>query len=349
MNRSDTTARSVVSVNPPQLRAVLAFLRRARRLARAQPSTPSGDGFGIPFVDYARGDGVAIGAGHDAEWSPVLIDDATMWVWAYRGLWGLDTRDRFGGERAPAGPRYERDGSVRSSWANPLGWAGLLTVAPRETDVADLLAQRVAALDRELRELDAEIEAQRGALRGLRVEARSLANYDHTRSRAQARRATRAERELALNQAIATRAGLADERQAHLATLSRPIAPESPQAHVSKPHLPHRSDQERRTRFLELWAVLSIPLLLSSIAVALTASPLALVTTILIFVAIFTGVEAIARRRFVSFLVSLLRLVGAVVLFVVLAFLFLDHWRIAVSVLIGVAALVLLLGNLIRG
>jgi len=113
----------VVSVNPPQLRAVLAFLRRARRLARAQPSTPSGDGFGIPFVDYARGDGVAIGAGHDAEWSPVLIDDATMWVWAYRGLWGLDTRDRFGGERAPAGPRYERDGSVRSSWANPLGWA----------------------------------------------------------------------------------------------------------------------------------------------------------------------------------------------------------------------------------
>ena len=82
---------------------------------------------------------------------------------------------------------------------------------------------------------------------------------------------------------------------------------------------------------------------------ALTASPLALVTTILIFVAIFTGVEAIARRRSVSFLVSVLRLVGAVVLFVVLAFLFLDHWRIAVSVLIGVAALVLLLGNLIRG
>jgi hypothetical protein len=339
----------VVSVNPPQLRAVLAFLRRARRLVRPQPSTPSGDGFGIPFVDYARGDGVAIGAGHDAEWSPVLIDDATMWVWGYRGLWGLDTRDRFGGERAPAGPRYERDGSVRSSWANPLGWAGLLTVAPRETDVADLLAQRVAALDRELCELDAQIEVQRGSLRGLRAEARSLANYDHTRSRADARRAAQAEGELALNQAIARRADLADERQAHRATLSGPIAPESPQAHLSKPHLPHRPDQERRTRFLELWAVLSIPLLLSSIAVALTASRLALVTTILSFVAIFTGVEAIARRRFVSLLFGLLRLVAVVALVVVLAFLFLDHWRIAVSVLIAVAALVLLLGNLIRG
>lgn len=339
----------VVSVNPPQLRAVLGVLRRARGLARAQPSRPSGDGFGIPFVDYARGDGVAIGAGHDAEWSPVLIDDATMWVRAYRGLWGLDTRDRFGGERAPAGPRYERDGAVRSSWANPLGWAGLLTVSPQETDVADLLAQRVAALDRELRELDADIDAQRGALRGLRAETRSLANYDYGRSRADARRAVHAKGERALNQAIATRAGLAEERQAHLATLSRPIPPESPQAHLSKPARPHRPDQERRTRFLALWAVVSIPLLLSSIAVALTASSLALVTTILVFAAVFMGMEAIARRRFVSFLANLFLFGGAVALVVVLVFLFLEHWRIAVSVLIGVAALVLLLGNLLRG
>jgi hypothetical protein len=339
----------VVSVNPPQLRAVLGVLRRARGLARAQPSRPSGDGFGIPFVDYARGDGVAIGAGHDAEWSPVLIDDATMWVRAYRGLWGLDTRDRFGGERAPAGPRYERDGAVRNSWANPLGWAGLLTVSPQETDVADLLAQRVAALDRELRELDADIDVQRGALRGLRAETRSLATYDYGRSRADARRAVHAKGERALNQAIATRAGLAEERQAHLATLSRPIPPESPQAHLSKPARPHRPDQERRTRFLALWAVVSIPLLLSGIAVALTASSLALVTTILVFAAVFMGMEAIARRRFVSFLANLFLFGGAVALVVVLVFLFLEHWRIAVSVLIGVAALVLLLGNLVRG
>ena len=62
---------------------------------------------------------------------PVLIDDDTPWVRDYRGLWGLDTRDRFGGERAPAGPRYERDGTVRPSWSNPLGWAGLQKVPPR--------------------------------------------------------------------------------------------------------------------------------------------------------------------------------------------------------------------------
>lgn len=82
--------------------------------------------------------------------------------------------------------------------------------------------------------------------------------------------------ELALNQAITTRAGPADEHQAHLATLSRPIAPEPPQAHLSKPHLPHHPDQERRTRFLEIWAVLSIPLLLISIAAIRSARPSAL-------------------------------------------------------------------------
>jgi hypothetical protein len=70
----------------------------------------------VPFVDYARGDGVVIGPGGDAEWHPVLISDDVPWVAEYRGLWGLDTHDPFGGERAPAGPKFERSGSVRLSW-----------------------------------------------------------------------------------------------------------------------------------------------------------------------------------------------------------------------------------------
>ena len=69
----------------------------------------------------------------------------------YRGLWGLDTRDRFGGERAPSGPRYERNGSVRTSWSNPLGWAGLLKIPPHDHDLAHALEQRIAELDRTAR------------------------------------------------------------------------------------------------------------------------------------------------------------------------------------------------------
>ena len=80
----------------------------------------------------------------------MLIDDETPWVRDYRGLWGLDTADRFGGERAPAGPRYERDGSIRPSWANPLGWAGLLKVPPAGRGPASCCGERVAEIEGEL-------------------------------------------------------------------------------------------------------------------------------------------------------------------------------------------------------
>ena len=338
----------VVSVNPPQLQAIVSFLRRARHPGGRRPSPHGDDGLGIPFVDYARGDGVAIGPGQEVTWNAILIDDETPWVRAYRGLWGLDTRDRFGGERAPAGPRNERDGSVRSSWANPLGWAGLQKISPGDAEVTDLLTERVRKLELELGELDAGIEAERSALRSLRVEARSLEHHDYGPAEAADRRRKLVEREAALNQKIAVRTRIAEEHRVHLATLSRPFSADPPQAHMHKPHRPYGSDQQRRTRFLELWAVISVPLLLSCIAVALTASPLALVTTILIFAAVFMGIEAIARRRFVSFLARLLLLLAGVGLSGALVLLFLAHWRLAVSVLIGVAALMLLLGNLLR-
>ena len=232
-------------------------------------------GVGIPFVDYARGDGVAIGPGHDAQWTPVLIDDDTPWVRDYRGLWGLDTRDRFGGERAPSGPRYERDGSVRASWANPLGWAGLLKVPPSEEDLAEALRERVAALDGELEELDPKIEAERAALRGLRAEARSLSTHDYARALADRRQAEVAEREAELNRTIALRTSLAEERRAHLATLAGPIPPEPPRPTSERP-----TDRAARNRSdargsSSTWAAVSTPLLLGSVIVVLVASPLA--------------------------------------------------------------------------
>jgi hypothetical protein len=339
----------VVRVDPPQLRAVLGFLRRLTRLAIWRPSTAHAIGLGIPFVDYARGDGVAIGHGHDAAWTPVLIDDDTPWVHDYRGLWGLDTRDRFSGERAPAGPRYQRDGSVRTAWANPVGWAGLLKVPPRPDDVPALLAERVAALDAELTELDAAIDSERDTLRRLRVEARSLEAYSATRAGAAARLAEVAERERALNQRIADRTRLAEERRAHLATLSRPPTQEPPQAHINKLQVPLSERHDARAWILKLWAKFSIPLLLGCIVLALLAPPLALVTTLAVIAAVFTGVEALAHRRLLAVLVNLFLLVLALVLLAALVLLFLEHWRWAISIVIGLAALVLLVGNLLRG
>ena len=102
------------------------WLERLRRsLARILPwADPEGQ-IGIPFIDYRRGDGLSIGPGGDHGWQACLVDESTDWVVDYAGLWGLDTHDPLGGERAPAGPRYERDGRVRASWAQPVAWADL--------------------------------------------------------------------------------------------------------------------------------------------------------------------------------------------------------------------------------
>jgi hypothetical protein len=339
----------VVSVDPAQVRRLLGVLRRARRLlAPWHHYTGQSDGLGIPFVDYARGDGVAIGPGQEREWSPVVIDDETPWVRDYRGLWGLDTRDRFGGERAPSGPRYERDGSVRTSWANPLGWAGLLKVPPDEGDqaLAEVLQRRVAVIDQELTELDASIEAEETALRALRAEARSLRSSEYAHELARTRAAELVKREQDLNKTIATRTELAEERRAHLATIRDPPPPDPPEAHIRTPHLPHTEDQEQRTRFLKIWAALSTPLLLASVIVVLIFSPLAFLTTVAVLILIFSGVEAIARRRLLSFLASTALLVVSIALVVGLVLLFLKHWRTAIAVLVGIAAVALLAANL---
>ena len=337
----------VVSVDPPPVRAALGVLRKIRGLlAPWRHYTGGTSGLGIPFVDYARGDGIAIGPGHDREWSPVLIDDETPWVRDYRGLWGLDTRDRFGGERAPSGPRYERHGSVRISWANPLGWAGLLKIPPDDNELAEALEERIAALERELSDLDAAIETERNALRALRAEARSLRTHEYLQTLAEARDAEIAKREASLNQTIATRTNLAEERRAHLATVRGPVPPEPPQAHLRKPHRPHVEEQERRTRFLKLWAAISTPLLLASVIVVVIVSPLAFITTIAGLFLVFTGIEALARRRLLSFLASTILLVVVIALLAGFILLLLTHWRIAISVLVGIAALGLLGANI---
>ena len=336
----------VVVVAPSRAEPLLRYLRRLQRLlAPWRHYTGRPLGVGLPFVDYARGDGVTIGSGHDAQWSPVVIDDDTSWVQGYRGLWGLDTHDRFGGERAPAGPRYERSGLVRTSWQNPLGWAGLLKVPPNDDDLSELLADRIATLDREIAQLDASIAVERVELRGLRAQALSLGRYAPARALTRERRAEVLEREAALNKSIAERTRLIEERRAHVTSLDEGLSPEPPQAHITRTHQPY-PEQESRQRFLKLWAAVSTPLLLTAFIVALLVSPFAAIVDVAILAALFIGVEAIARGRFVSFLASLLLLVAAVAVAVGLLLLFLNYWRIALAVLIGVAALALLVANL---
>ncbi len=229
----------VVTVDPPQLRKALAAARRAQRfLAPWRDQTRPGPGLGIPFIDYARGDGRSVGPGQPEAWTPSLIDDETPWVRDYRGLWGLDTEDHFGGERAPAGPRYERDGLVRHAWADPLGWAGLLKVAPDSAESTELLRATVAALEGSLGEADERIAGERTVLRRVAAEVRSLETHDFARPLVESRRAEMERLEAELLRSIADRAAIAEELRAHLDELRRPAAAPAPQAHLRTRQLP---------------------------------------------------------------------------------------------------------------
>ncbi len=139
-----------------------------------EPSDP----FRIPFVDYARGDGVAIGPGQKKGWTPVIIDESTPWVSRYRGLWGLFARDPISGENAPAGPMYNRDGTPRSSWYDPLGFAGLEKV-PTPPELQPLLEKNIAELRERQDDLGDWIPEKAEQVQVLGARLKSLENQPH--------------------------------------------------------------------------------------------------------------------------------------------------------------------------
>jgi hypothetical protein len=309
-------------------------------------SPPGASGFAIPFVDYARGDGQAVGPGHPREWRPEPIDDDTPWVRGFRGLWGLDTHDSFGGERAPAGPRYERQGGVRRSWVDPLGWAGLDAVVPTAAEEAASLRTRIDALTERLQVLDRAVADERTALRGLQAEARSLGAKADTRSLQRERLAELTRRRAALTRTVAERSALADEREAHEDFLARPAGLGPPDAHLQHVHLPDVVDRERHSAFLRIWATVSTPVLILGIGLLLTGSSAALLSGFAMFLLAFIAVEAVARRRIGLFFVGVA--VAVVWLFIGagLFVLFLRNWQLLLAGLLIVVALVLLVVNL---
>jgi hypothetical protein len=329
----------VISVEVPALRRVLGAVRR---WTRSRP--PSAPGFAIPFVDYARGDGAAVGAGHDRTWSAELIDDSTPWVVGFRGLWGLDTRDAFGGERAPAGPRYERSGEVRRAWADPLGWAGLATVAPTAAEEHAALRARLDELTDRIGVLDGAIAAERTALRGLRAQARSLGTSAGSHRLRQQRVTELGVREAALTETTAERTRLLEEHAVHTAVLRDPPDPGPPDAHLQSASL--AGTVGRHTAVLRLWAAVSTPVLVLGIGVLLVRPTPLTLSGFATFLVAFAGVEAVARGR-TRLLVTVV--VAAVVWAGVAAGLvlaLLRNWQVALAGLLAVTGLVLIGLNL---
>jgi hypothetical protein len=311
-----------------RLRAVIGALSRFVQPWTVGEEAPTG--VGVPYVEYARGDGVAIGAGAQIQWRQVVIDDETPWIRDYTGLWGDDTNDRYGGERGPAGPRYERDGTVRTSWSDPVGWAALDAVSPDLSTRDRAIASRLVEIDAELAQIEVEREERRRQLR-----ADAIGEADS---------APVLQRELLVLGARAT--AQADERRRLVSVRQDLSFDTDPHAHLRHRALPLPIESRDRRRLLRVWATISTPLLFVFIAVLVESGGPSLIASGALGVAIVLGIESLTRGHLRSYVFRLAMALAVVAAGWLLVLGLLASWRMVVVGILVAAAIVLLVANL---
>lgn len=260
------------------------------------------DFFRIPFVDYARGDGVTIGPDAAARspkgWTPELLDADAGWVQHYRGLWGLFARDPVSGENAPAGPKFNRDGSVRRSWHNPLGWSGLQKVAPPSQWV-DALTRRIVELNADQARDQEEANILRRHLAYLYLEYRALAEQPRLENLYQHAWVEVEQHEERLNQlrdAIAARAEIIQACLDKKAALDAGKQPDL-RVHIQHEMLPQSEEEIKFSAFAESWAAFSVGLLLIALLVLILISD-RWIEGLALLLAVFALLDSIFRGHF---------------------------------------------------
>ena len=321
----------LITVEPPALGGLVPFVRRLAKIFTPWTRSAQGSGFGIPYIDYARGDGPGCGPGQKLAWTPVVISDDTPWVRDFRGLWGHDTRDRFGGERGPAGPRYERDATVRMSWADPVGWAGLSKVAPNDAAEQELIVRRIASIAAELHGLEESSALQRESIAeqaaGLAPSAPEIAALQPS------------EADLITVRMKIT--ALRDERQRMERRLGQGVEQADPHAHLKHRRTPLSAAERERSRLLSVWAIVSTPLIFIVLASLVWPGEYARPLLAVGFLILVLSVEAFARGYFLAFLVRLL-LVLLVINFIEVFFV---NWQYVTGAALAALAIVFLFIN----
>lgn len=316
----------VTPVPLPAMRAFHSGLQGLRRLWRdvlrqGDPGDLAASveaALSIPFVDYARGDGIVIGPGGDLAWTPIVVDDTTGWIDGFRGLWGLDTRDRFAGERAPAGPKYTRKATARQSWNDPLGFLGLDKLPPPGR-VPGVLRERIASLT-------AEQEATRSEAEAKAVEVRRFAAAIPVRTAEMVQALGPTPDELALGVAEeelahlrARDAALHDDIEVTTQALDRATSGDlgDPRAHLRQDHRPQPPSSQRYGRVVEFWSAISAGLLVIVLVATMYTGWVPIWAALLIAVGGYVAIEAAFRRRLVQLglrVTLVLAAIGALVL-----------------------------------
>ena len=295
----------------------------------------------IPFVDYARGDGLAIGPGGDREWdSPRLMQGPPpAWVAGYRGLWGLYARDPFEGENAPAGPMYNRDKSVRRAWYDPVGWAGLDKVPP-PTEALEAVLEQHANVETRCAALRTQIDEKSRRLKELGVEAAAMRDRSHldapykekTKQVGElSREVDRLRAQLATDEAVS-------ESLSDYADRLKAGEREPARAHITRAHRPASETELRISRVAEAWAAVSVSLvLISFVGIALFERE-HLISMLVFSIALFAFVEAGFRGRLVN-LIGSVNIGLAVVATLILVYEFFWQLVVAAVLILGLYVL----------
>ncbi len=296
--------------------------------------------FRIPFVDYARGDGLAIGPGQKEAWFPVLVDESTPWVGQYRGLWGLYARDPISGENAPAGPMYNRDGSPRGSWYDPLGFAGLDKVPPPPRAL-EMLRENCDRIEVRQRELERLVLDKANDLQSLGIRLKGMEGNPHLARQFQ----TLEKKIAALAEEVRTLRRERSENAALLQGLTRRLARmesgdrDDPRSHIRHLAIPATSDKVRFGDAAETWAAISLSLMLFAIAAFIFFAPKYFWVGLGIISILFLVTESILRGMFIQ-TVSRITLVLAMIAALILFFHFWKWVIVAALVAMGISLMV---------
>ncbi len=297
--------------------------------------------FRIPFVDYARGDGLKIGPGQDREWDAprLMMEPLPEWVSEYRGLWGLYARDPFEGEDAPAGPMYNRDKTVSRPWYDPVGWAGLDKVPP-PTEMLQTVLEQQADISERCARVRAEISEKSRQLKKLGVELAAVRDSSHLDEPYESgtKRAGELSRELdGLRAQLATDEAVSKSLE-DFADRLRAGEREPARAHIRRAQRPASESELRVGRVAEAWAAVSVSLVLVSFLAILMFERAHLISMLVFSIALFTFVEAGFRGRLLN-LVSSANIGLAVVATLIIVYEF--FWQLVVAFVLIVGLYVL--------
>lgn len=292
----------------PFMAPVARFARRLRNVWRNitglidEKSLKEGDPasiFRVPFVDFARGDGVSIGPGGDKHWgTPRLLSPTPDWVSHYSGLWGLYAQDPVAGEDAPAGPMYNRDGSIRRAWYDPVGFVGL-DKQPPPNKLIDYLDLKKNVLLEEQTSIKQDLEQkseQLSELGVLRIAIRQGSLYNSLEQETQLQTKKLSVELDELRQRLAENDKRLDALQMYQIGLKYDRR-EPARLHIRRPHLPASISELRNNRLAEFWAAISIGLLMIAFVILVLFFRQHIFSGLVVLISAFVFIESGFKRQ----------------------------------------------------